>query len=185
MRHEPDACGFFGVDVATGDHDLERPRRADRTWEEVAHPQLGGREAVLYPGRAEVRQVRGDADVGGEAEAEAAADGRAVDGADHRLRHPPQGEHDVVEDPHGPSRDTRSREAVDVGDRSRVLEVGARAEAASRPREDHDSDVVVLAHLLQRLAQGDHHVEGHGVHALGPVQRHERDVGSGLLDQYE
>jgi len=34
-------------------------------------------------------------------------------------------------------------------------------------------------------AQWDHHVEGHGVHALGPVEGDQRDVGPGMIDQYE
>ena len=37
----------------------------------------------------------------------------------------------------------------------------------------------------QGIGEGQHHVEGHGVHALGPVQRDQRDVGPGVVDQYE
>ncbi len=48
--------------------------------------------------------------------------------------------------------------------------------------DDDDPDVVVVADLPQRVAEGDHDVEGHGVHALRPVERHDGDVGVGPGD---
>jgi hypothetical protein len=164
---------------------LERAGRADGAREQVADPELGRRQPVVDARGAEVRALRRQPDVGGNRQAEAAADRGAVDGRDNRLMHPPQRHDHVVEELHRALRDGRARQAGDVRDRPRVLEVGAGAEAVPRPREDDDPRVVVEAHLLERVPQRDHHVEGHGVHALGPVQCHERDVRPGLLDEDE
>src|SRR6266550_4594742 len=43
-------------------------------------------------------------------------------------------------------------------------------------RENDDARVVVDADLLDSLAERNHDVERHGVHALGPVERDQRDV---------
>ena len=115
-------------------------------------------------------------------EAEAAADRGAVDRADHRLVHLADREDHVVEQLERAPRDRRDGQAVDVRHDAGVLEVGARAEAVPGAGEHDDADVVVVTQRLERLAQRDHHVERHRVHALGPVQRDERDVRAGLVD---
>ena len=53
------------------------------------------------------------------------------------------------------------------------------------PVTHDDADVVVVADRLERLAERHHHVERHRVHALGAVQRDERDVRAGVVEQDE
>src|SRR5215470_14047325 len=85
--HEPDPLGFRGADVATRQHDVEGAPGADRARQQIADSELARGEPVVDPGGAKVCGLARDADVGGEREAETAADGRAVDGSDHRLVH--------------------------------------------------------------------------------------------------
>ena len=140
---------------------------------------------LLMPAARKYAASDADADVARAREAEAAADRGAVDRADDRLVHLADRDDDVVEQLERAPRDRRDREAVDVRDDARVLEVGARAEPVARAGEHDDAHVVVVAQRLERLAQRDHHVERHRVHALGPVQRDERDIGPRLVDQDE
>ena len=86
-----------GVDVAAGEHDVERARRADLARQQVRDAELARGEAVVDAGGAEVRGVGADADVARAREAEAAADRGAVDRADHRLVHLADREDHVVE----------------------------------------------------------------------------------------
>ena len=166
-----------GVDVAAGEHDLGGPGVPHGSWQEEAQPELGRGQAVVDPRCPEVGLLRGDANVGRQSEAEAAADGGPIDGGDHRLVQPADGGDDVVEQLHGSQRDRRQRQAVHVGHGAGVLVIRARAKAPPRSGDDDDTHVVVVADLAQRVAEGNHHVEGHGVHALRPVERDDGDLG--------
>ena len=174
-----------GVHVAAGEHDVEGARRADGTGQEVAQAQLARGEAVVDPRGSEVGRLRGDADVGGDAEAEPTPDGGTADGADDGLVHLADGPDDVVEELHRALGDGGAGEPGDVGDDAGVLEIRPRAERPARAGEDHDAGVVVGAGRFEGLSERDHHVEGHGVHALGPVQRDQRHVRTGLVHQDE
>ena len=88
----------------------------------------------------------------------------------------------VVEHLHRPQRDGRQRQPVDVRDGAGVLVVGPRAEAPAGARDDHDPHPVVAPDLAQGVAEGDHDVEGHGVHPLGPVERDDGHLGVGSAD---
>src|SRR3954453_10684816 len=46
-RHEADAFGFLSVDVASGQHQLEGPRRADRARQQIGQPELACGQAVV------------------------------------------------------------------------------------------------------------------------------------------
>jgi hypothetical protein len=153
--------------------------------EQVAQSELRGRQPVVDSGGAEVRGLTGDADVERQREAEAAADGGAVDGRDHRLMHLADREHDFVEELHRSQRDRRDRQTGDVRHSSRIGQIGSGAEAPAGAGDDDDTGVVVVADLLEGLLERDHHVERHGVHPLGPVQRDQGDVRARLLYRNE
>src|SRR3954470_9624032 len=87
LRHQADALGLLGVDVTTGEQDVECTREADLPRQQVADAELVGREAVVDPRGAEVGRIGADADVGRARQAEAATDRRTVHGCDHRLVH--------------------------------------------------------------------------------------------------
>ena len=74
-------------------------------------------------------------------------------------------------------RDVRHHPAAD--------EVGTRAEPVPGAGEHDDPALVVEADLAQGIAERDHHVERHRVHALRSIQRHQRDVRARLLDHDE
>ena len=67
------------------------------------------------PAGPEESRVGGDPDVGGHAQAEAAADGRPVHGGDHRLVELAEGPDDLVEQLHRAQGDRGEGEPVDVG----------------------------------------------------------------------
>ena len=73
-RHQADPFGLLGIDVAAGEHDLEGPRGADRPRQKVTQAQFTGGEAVVDTGRPEIGVAGGDPDVGGQREAQAAAE---------------------------------------------------------------------------------------------------------------
>src|SRR5207248_7481397 len=68
---------------------------------------------------------------------------------------------------------------------TRILAVGSRAEGVARPGDHDDADVVVVTQGLEGFLEGNHHVERHRVHALGPVQRDEGDARARPVDQDE
>ena len=150
--------------------------------EEEAEPELGRGEPVVDPRRPEVRVVRGDAHVGGQCEAESSTDRRAIDRGDDRLVEPADSSDHVVEHLHGAQRDRGQGQALHVGHRPGVFVIGAGTEASPRTGDDDDSHVVVTPDVAERIAEGDHDVEGHGVHSLGPVQRDDGDVRVGPGD---
>ena len=115
-------------------------------------------------------------------EAEAATDRGAVHRRDHRLVHVADGEDHVVEHLHRPPGDARALQPGDVRHHAAADEVGTRAEPVTGAGEHDDPALVVEADLAQRVAERDHHVERHRVHALGAVERDQRDVRSRLLD---
>jgi hypothetical protein len=92
---------------------------------------------------------------------------------------------DVLEQLHGATRDRGDLQSVDPRRAARVDEVGTRADALPCSREDDVAHLVVGRDPLERLAQGDHDVERHGVHPLRPVEGDQRDVRPGLLDADE
>ena len=134
------------------------------------------------PGGAEVRGLGRDADVGGGGQAEPAADRGAVHRRDHRLVHVADGEDHVVEHLHRASGDAGALQPRDVRHHAAADEVGAGAEAVAGAGEHDDPALVVEADLAQRVAQRDHHVERHRVHAFGTVQRDQRDVRPRVVD---
>jgi len=84
-RDQADALGLFGIDLASGQDDLERARGSDQAGQQVADPALGAGQAVVDAGAAERGLARGQTDVGAERQAHSAATGRAVDGGDQGL----------------------------------------------------------------------------------------------------
>jgi hypothetical protein len=97
LGHQPDPGGLGRVHVTAGEHDLKGAGGADGAGQQVAQAQLGRGQPVVDARRAEVGALRGDPDVAGERQAQAAADRGAVDRPDHRLVHLPQGQDDVVQ----------------------------------------------------------------------------------------
>ena len=95
------------------------------------------------------------------------------------------GRDDIFQQLHRAQPDAREGEAVDTRWIAGVHQIGAGTEAAPFPGQYDDAHVVVGANALQRLPQGNHHVERHGVHPLGPVERDQADVRAGLLDPDE
>ncbi len=150
--------------------------------EEEAESEFRRGEPVVDPRRPEVGIVGDDAHVGRQGEAEPPADRGAVDRGDHRLVQPADGADHVVEHLHGAQRDRRQGQALHVGHRPGIFVVGAGAETAPRSRDDDDPHVVVVTDVPERVAERDHHVEGHGVHSLGPIQSDDGDVLVGLGD---
>jgi len=140
---------------------------------------------LLIPAAREIGGVGRDPDIEGQREAEPAADGRSVDRPYHRLVHPADRHDHVVQQLHRPQRDGRDGEPLDVRDGAGVGQVGTRAEAVTRSGDHNHPHAVVVVQGFQRFAERDHDVEGHGVHALGSVQRHQRHVGSRPLDDQE
>ena len=91
----------------------------------------------------------------------------------------------AARDPVTHARDRRHREPGDVRDHTAVLEIGPRAEGVTGAGEHDHAGFGVEADLPERVAQRNHHVEGHRVLAIGPVQRDLRDVRLGLVDHHE
>src|SRR5690606_12251468 len=182
---QADALGLVRADVPPGQHDLEGAGGADRAREQVAEAEFSRREAVVDPGGAEQGGLGAEPDVGGQRQAEAAADRGPVDRGDDRLVDAAHRADDVVEQLHRPERDGGEGEPVDAGDVAGVLQVGAGAEAAAGAGDHDDAGVVVAAGLLEGLPERDHDVERHRVHPFGPVEGDEGDVRARLVDQDE
>jgi hypothetical protein len=129
--------------------------------------------------------LAGEAQVGTEGEAHAAAVGRPVDRGDHRLRHPAQRRHEPRVVAHRLLRDPTDLEAVDVRDDAVVLQVEARREGPARPGEDDDPGVVLVGDRRERVVQLADQLDRHGVEPVGPVHAHHRHVRSRLLHEHE
>ena len=82
----PIAIGLFGVNDAPRQHQLPGPRGADQPGQQPAHADVAPGETEPHEGDVEACGCRGDADVAGQGQGEAAARRRAVHGGDHGLR---------------------------------------------------------------------------------------------------
>src|SRR4051812_124004 len=182
LRHQADALGLLGVDVTTGEEDVERTREADLPRQQIADAELVGREAVVDPRGAEVGGIGADADVGRARQAEATTDRRTVHGCDHRLVHVADRQDHLVEHAQRPPGDARALQPRDVRHHAASHEVGAGAEPVAGTGEHDDAAVVVGADVAEGVAQRDHHVERHRVHAFRAIERDQRDVRSWLGD---
>ena len=144
LAHQPAPVRLVGGHGPAGEHPVGRQARPDDAGQEVAHAHLGAGETDR-DGRVAERGGRGaDADVGRQAQREAATDCRPVDRGDDRLG----------------QRSDRLRErghrlleaqAVDGGSggvehaRPEVAQVDAGAEAPPGAGEHDDADVAVDA----------------------------------------
>src|SRR6185503_20727476 len=121
-------------------------------------------------------------DVRGERHREAEADGRPVDGGDHRLLH--------LEDP---QRDEAPaivvvlrclRAARTAGERrATAAEVGARAERPTGAGDDHRAHAVVAVRRIEGLDQLADHRGVDGVEPVGPVQCDRGHAVSDVVEQ--
>ncbi len=156
-----------GEHPASGDP-LHRAADADGARQEPARGRLGD-DAAASENKAHARVIRCEADVHRQRHRGPDADGRAVDGGDHRLG----------------GREHTQRELAAVIARNRLREpacavveglaaggeICARAEAASRAGDDDHAHVVVGVGLIECLYELRAHRRGPGVQALGAVQR--------------
>src|SRR5690606_37548113 len=58
-------------------------------------------------------------------------------------------------------------------------------EAAARAGKHDDADIVVVGDLIECRLERHHDIERHRVHPLRPVERHQRDVRTGMVYQHQ
>src|SRR5690606_1386607 len=184
LAHQADALGLLGVDGPGGQHQLEGPGGPDQPGQRVADADVAAADADLDELGAEAGLGGGEPDVAGQGEGEPAAVGRAVDGGDDGLREPAEllrqlGDAGLGQQPGaGPGRaGGRGGAGRAVGQ----VEAGAEAPAGAGQHDDPAGRVVLQ--LVERVVQLVDEPEAEGVELLGPVQRQDRDVGSGALDE--
>jgi hypothetical protein len=177
LRDEADAEGFLRLDEASRQHHLPRPVPADDLGQEAAGADLGS-DAQGGVAHGEARPFRGQEVVRREDPGEAAADGVAVDGADHGL----DAGHNLVDRlfvlliplPHA----LAGLSLVDIP--LPAAEVGARAEGASGAGDDDGGDGGVGVSLEEGPRVLDPHHQVDAVEALGAVEGDDRDPPSAL-----
>ena len=126
---EADAQRFVGAQVPTAEHQVLGPALADVT-REALRPAEAGRDAEADLGLAELGVLGGQADVAGQRQFAAAAEGEAVDGGDPGLR----GRLEVAQTPARARRSAApfGREVLHLGD------VGAGDEGLVAGAGQHD-----------------------------------------------
>nr|WP_199286972.1 hypothetical protein [Nocardioides houyundeii] len=159
-----------GVGLRTGDHargeeQVKRPGVADETGQQPGQPLLGDQPTAREAG-AELGLAGGEAQVAGEREDQPDAGAGAVDDADHRLG-------DGAGDQELPA---RHLDLVAVAEPAEDLQVGAGAEAAPRPGEQDDPDLVVVRGLVQPGREALLHRRVHGVEPVGTVEGDDADA---------
>lgn len=152
--------GFRGAELLRGEEDLARPGRSDDAGQQPGPGHVAG-DADAEEGGVEHRPLAGVAQVAGARPAESGSRAGAVDRGDGHPRHFVQQARDVEV-----LRPVRLLPFV-AGVR---LEVGARAEGASRSGKEDGAHVPVGCDFVQRLVELAHHPVGDAVQALGPVE---------------
>ncbi len=129
----------------------------------------GGQQPDPGVGVGEPGLLGGDQDVAVQRQLEPAGDGRAVDGADHRLGH----------------RRPLRRDVGQLGGVAQFLEVEARAEHRVGAGEDDDVDGVVGLGIAQRGEELGAQRRRQRVAGLRPVQRQGADPVGGVDQQHD
>ena len=172
---QADLVGPLGRDVVAGQQHLH----ADGVGEEAGKYLGGGAagDAPLDLAHAEDGLLGGDAHVGGHDQAEALAQGQAVDRGDDGFPHV---DLPVVQEP-GDAPLERAHHGAGLG---HLLEVGAGAEGpVARPGDDGDAEAVICHEIYPRLLQRLIHAAAEGVAGLGPVDGDHGDAVVSLLVQ--
>ena len=153
---------------------LAGARGADQARQEVAGTHTGV-NAEFGERHAHLRVSHGDADVAGEGEAEAGADGVTVDGGDGRDGQRLNRQKALVE------LARRAAHAVlagiaETGVARQHAEVAAAAESLAGPGDDQHAQTRIAAHLLDGAAHFLAHRRRHRVARVGTVESERGDV---------
>ena len=184
--YQPDPLGLGGVDITAGEHQLERARGSDGARQQIAQPQLAGRQPIVDTSRAEVGRGRRDPDVGGQRKAQTTTDSGAVHRGNHRLVHPPQAQDHLVKHFHRAKRIGGPRQSLRVRHCSGRLVIGTRGEPSPGSGQHDDPHIVVVGDVLDYPLQRHHDVERHRVHPLRTVEGDKRHIraGTGNKDEF-
>ena len=166
---QADAFGFASIDEVTGKEQFTRLGRTHEILHQ-AHGSARDRRGDLGLGRAEFGAIRGHADIAGQGQFIAAAEGIAVDRCNGRL-----GKADDL-----PGDLLQVGQVVPVGCQAAplgVLQVGTGGKGPARAGEYQHPDRILAAGLFQGPAQVEPELLVHGVEHLGTVERnHGRPV---------
>ena len=101
--HQADALRFLGADAIAGEDQLQRFPLAEEA-RHALRAAVAGNDAQRDLGQSDLRVLRGDADVTGQRQLAAAAEGEAVDRGDDRLREALDAREDPARAPTSPCR---------------------------------------------------------------------------------
>ena len=168
---QADPQRFRGIDPHARVHDQPRPGRPDQR-DQMLEAVIAIGDAELGGGNAELAVVGGDADIRQHRDLHAAAEAKAADAGDGRLR--------IV-------RQQRALRlaALRIFFRGRrivaglfeLADIGARDESlVAGADQDHDAHVGIVAQFDQRVAEPLPHLERHGVALFGIVEGDDADA---------
>ena len=167
-RDEPERERLLRADAAAAHDRVLRPREADQP-DEALRPAAARDHPELHLGEGELDVVGRDAEVAGERELEADAEGVALQLRDHRLRAALR-RGDVP---------VQARELL----RARLEEAGDVAAGGERPAgagDDDEAHGLVGAELAEHLVELGARAERHAVELAGDVERDRRHAALGL-----
>ena len=161
---QPDRESFGGVDAAAGENQVHRTAVTDQP-RQSHRAAVDQRNAPPPAEHAEHRVLLDDAHVAPQRQLQAARDGVAADGCDHRL-----GQHHSAR-PHRTGSGAMHRVGIR---RAESLEIGSSTECSVVTPQHGDRSRVVLVELVERCVQSRRRGRVDGVARLRPIHDHRR-----------